>query len=63
MKLFWIKNKVLITTLLAVLALGFLFWGGLRLFEGEQMQDAFYNCLDFCEVFDDDNLNFYRISI
>ncbi len=41
MKLFWIKNKVLITTLLAVLALGFLFWGGLRLFEGEQMQDAF----------------------
>ena len=41
MKLFWIKNKVLLVTMAAVLVLGFLFWGGLRLFEGEQMQDAF----------------------
>ena len=41
MKLFWMKNKVLIATLCAVLVLGALFWGGLRLFEGNQMQDAF----------------------
>ena len=32
MKLFWMKNKVLIATLLAVLVLGVAFWGGLRLF-------------------------------
>ena len=41
MKLFWMKNKVLLTTLLAVLVLGVCFWGGLRLFEGRAMQDAF----------------------
>ena len=41
MKLFWMKNKVLIATLCAVLVLGFAFWGGLRLFEGQQMQDTF----------------------
>lgn len=41
MKLFWMKNKVLIATLCAVLALGFAFWGGLRLFAGNEMQDAF----------------------
>ena len=41
MKLFWIKNKVLIATLCAVLALGFAFWGGLRLFEGRAMEDTF----------------------
>ena len=41
MKLFWIKNKVLIATLCAVLALGVAFWGGLRLFEENEMQDAF----------------------
>ena len=41
MKLFWMKNKVLIAALCAVLALGVIFWGGLRLFEGNQMQDAF----------------------
>ena len=40
MKQFWMKNKVLIATLCAVLALGIVFWGGLRLFEGNQMQDA-----------------------
>ena len=40
MKLFWMKNKVLIATLCAVLVLGVAFWGGLRLFEGRQMQDA-----------------------
>lgn len=40
MKLFWMKNKVLIATLLAVLVLGVAFWGGLRLFEGERMQDV-----------------------
>ncbi len=41
MKLFWMKNKVLIATLLAVLVLGVFFWGGLRLFAGDRMQDAF----------------------
>ena len=41
MKLFWIKNRVLIATLCAVLVLGVAFWGGLRLFEGNQMQDTF----------------------
>ena len=41
MKLFWMKNKVLIATLCAVLVLGVFFWGGLRLFEGQQMQDTF----------------------
>ena len=41
MKLFWLKNKVLLVTLAAVLALGVIFWGGLSLFEGKQMQDAF----------------------
>lgn len=41
MKLFWMKNKVLLGTLAAVLALGAIFWGGLRLFEGQKMQDAF----------------------
>ena len=41
MKLFWMKNKVLIATLCAVLVLGAAFWGGLRLFEGKQMQEAF----------------------
>ena len=41
MKLFWLKNKVLIVTLCTVLVLGVAFWGGLRLFEGKQMQDAF----------------------
>ena len=41
MKLFWMKNKVLIATLCAVLVLGVAFWGGLRLFEGQQMQDTF----------------------
>ena len=40
MRLFWMKNKVLIATLLAVLVLGVFFWGGLRLFEGGRMQDA-----------------------
>ena len=40
MKLFWMKNKVLIGTMLAVLVLGIVFWGGLRLFAGEQMQDV-----------------------
>ena len=40
MKLFWMKNKVLIATLCAVLVLGVAFWGGLRLFAGNQMQDA-----------------------
>ena len=40
MKLFWMKNKVLIATLCAVLVLGGLFWGGLRLFEGKTMEDA-----------------------
>lgn len=39
MKLFWMKNKVLLATLAAMLALGGLFWGGLRLFEGGRMQD------------------------
>ena len=34
------KNKVLIATLCAVLVLGVAFWGGLRLFAGNQMQDA-----------------------
>ena len=37
MKLFWMKNKVLIATLCAVLVLGVAFWGGLRLFAGNQM--------------------------
>ena len=41
MKLFWMKNKVLLATLGAMLALGVVFWGGLRLFEGRQMQDTF----------------------
>ena len=41
MKLFWMKNKALIAALCAVLVLGVAFWGGLRLFEGNQMQDAF----------------------
>ena len=41
MRLFWMKNKVLIATLAAVLVLGAAFWGGLRLFEGDRMQDAF----------------------
>ena len=41
MKLFWMKNKVLLATLAAVLALGLVFWGGLRLFAGNQMQDSF----------------------
>ncbi len=41
MKLFWMKNKVLIVTLCAVLVLGAVFWAGLQLFEGQQMQDAF----------------------
>ena len=41
MKLFWMKNKVLLATLTAVLILGIVFWGGLRLFAGNQMQDAF----------------------
>ena len=41
MKLFWMKNKVLIATLCAVLVLGVAFWGGLRLFAGNQMQDTF----------------------
>ena len=36
MRLFWMKNKVLIATLLAVLVLGVAFWGGLRLFEGNE---------------------------
>lgn len=40
MKLFWMKNKVLLATLAAMLALGGLFWGGLRLFEGGRMQDV-----------------------
>ena len=40
MRLFWMKNKVLIATLLAVLVLGVAFWGGLRLFEGNEMQDV-----------------------
>ena len=40
MRLFWMKNKVLIATLLAVLVLGVAFWGGLRLFEGGRMQDV-----------------------
>ena len=40
MRLFWTKNKVLIATLLAVLMLGVAFWGGLRLFEGNQMRDV-----------------------
>ena len=40
MRLFWMKNKVLIATLAAVLVLGAAFWGGLRLFEGDRMQDA-----------------------
>ena len=40
MRLFWMKNKVLIATLLAVLVLGVAFWGGLRLFAGDRMQDA-----------------------
>ena len=40
MKLFWMKNKVLVATLLAVLVLGVFFWGGLRLFAGDRMQDA-----------------------
>lgn len=41
MKLFWMKNKALIAALCAVLVLGVAFWGGLRLFEGNQMQDVF----------------------
>lgn len=41
MKLFWMKNKALIAALCAVLALGVAFWGGLRLFAGNEMQDAF----------------------
>ena len=40
MKQFWMKNKVLLATLCAVLVLGGLFWGGLRLFAGDRMQDA-----------------------
>ncbi len=40
MKLFWMKNKVLIATLCAVLVLGAVFWSGLRLFEGKAMEDA-----------------------
>ena len=40
MKLFWMKNKVLVATLLAVLVLGVFFWGGLRLFAGNEMQDV-----------------------
>ena len=40
MKLFWMKNWVLIAALLAVLVLGVFFWGGLRLFEGNEMQDV-----------------------
>lgn len=40
MKLFWMKNKVLIAALCAVLVLGVAFWGGLRLFAGSEMQDA-----------------------
>ena len=40
MRLFWMKNKVLIATFLAVLVLGVAFWGGLRLFEGGRMQDV-----------------------
>ena len=41
MKLFWMKNKALIAALCAVLVLGVAFWGGLRLFAGNEMQDAF----------------------
>ena len=40
MKLFWMKKKVLVATLLAVLVLGVFFWGGLRLFAGNEMQDV-----------------------
>ena len=41
MKLFWMKNKALIAALCAVLVLGVAFWGGLKLFAGNEMQDAF----------------------
>lgn len=40
MKLFWMKNKALMAALCAVLVLGGLFWGGLRLFAGKTMEDA-----------------------
>ena len=40
MKLFWMKNKALAAALCAVLVLGGLFWGGLRLFEGKTMEDV-----------------------
>ena len=44
MKLFWMKNKALIAALCAVLVLGVAFWGGLRLFAGNEMQDADPGC-------------------
>ena len=40
MKLFWNKNKILVITMAAVLALGALFWGGLHLMKESQMQDV-----------------------
>lgn len=42
MKLFWLKNKVLIAAMCAMLVLGVAFWGGLRFFEGKAMEDAFF---------------------
>lgn len=40
MKLFWIKNRVLILTMAAVLTLGAMFWGGLHLMKESQMRDV-----------------------
>ena len=41
MKLFWLKNKVLIAAMCAMLVLGVVFWGGLNLFAQGSMQDRY----------------------
>lgn len=40
MKQFWNKNRILVLTMAAVLALGAIFWGGLHLMKESQMQDV-----------------------
>ena len=41
MKLFWIKNRLLLATLAAVLVLGGAFWGALNLFTENSMQELY----------------------
>ena len=40
MNQFWNKNRILVLTMAAVLALGAIFWGGLHLMKESQMQDV-----------------------